>query len=61
MIKMLSKKRFSEFVNEEYIDKTCALVFTYDNGKFVACDDTTDNMWVEEFRCLEDCIAWLKG
>jgi len=61
IIKMLSKKRFNDFVNGKYIDKKCALVFTYDNGKFVACDDTTDQMWVEEFDHLEDCIGWLKG
>ena len=61
MIKMLSVKRFNDFVDDKFIDKTCDLFITYDSGKWLACDDSTQQKWVEEFDNLNDCIGWLKG
>ena len=60
MIKMLSKKRFSDFVQNKYVDKTCNRFITYDSGLWIGCDNTTGNKWVEEFRTLEDCVKWLR-
>lgn len=61
MIKMLSVKRFNAYVNGEFDDPNCERFFTYDSGKFIACDDSTQQKWVEEFDHLEECVGWLKG
>ncbi len=62
MIKFLSKKQFSKFISDMNThNKQCDLFITYDNGKYVACDDSTGNKWVEEFDHLEKAISWLKG
>lgn len=61
MIKMLSVKRFNDYVDDKFKDSNCDKFITYDSGKFVACDDSTQQKWVEEFDHLEDCIGWLKG
>lgn len=61
MIKFLSKKQFSNYIENKYEDKICDMFITYDNGKYIGCDNTTGNKWVEEFEHLQDCIDWLKG
>ena len=61
MIKMLSNKRFNDYLDNKFIDKQCKLFITADNKKFIACDDSTGNKWVEEFDHLNDAISWLKG
>lgn len=60
MIKFLSKKRFNDYLDNKFEDKHCHWFITYDNGKYIACDNTTHNKWVEEFDHLEEAIKWLK-
>ena len=60
MIKYLSKKRFNDYLDGKFEDKHCHCFITYDFNKYIACDDTTGNKWVEEFEHLEDAIIWLK-
>lgn len=61
MIKFLSKKQFNDLIDKKYVDKQCDLFITYDSNKYIACDDSTQQMWVEEFDHLENAISWLKG
>lgn len=39
------------------------LYFTYDekSNKYIGCDNSTGDAWVEEFDKLADCIVWLFG
>ena len=57
MIKCVKELDFDRIKN----DKECKLFIMYDNGTWVACDNSTGNMWVEEFEHLEKAIKWLKG
>lgn len=61
MIKMLSKERFNEYLDNKFEDKLCKMFITHDSNKWVACDDKTNNKWVEEFDSLEKAIEWVKG
>lgn len=61
MIIMLSNKRFIDYLDNKFIHKNCDLFITYENGTYVACDNSTGNKWVEEFNHLEKAVSWLKG
>jgi len=61
MIKMISKERFSDYLDNKFKDKWCKSFILYERDKFIGCDDTTGNKWVEEFDHLQDCVDWLKG
>lgn len=37
------------------------LLYTKDNNKYIAIDNTSNNCWVEEFALENDCINWLLG
>lgn len=57
MIKCVSKLEFDKIKN----DKQCNLFIEYCKDKWVACDNSTGDMWVEEFDNLDMAIRWLKG
>lgn len=63
MIKMVTNKRFEEFVNGEFFDRMCDTYITYDkkNKLWLVCDDSTEQKWVEEFKNLDTAIKWLRG
>ena len=37
------------------------LLYCYDNGKWIGCDNTDGNCWVEEFSTEVLCQLWLVG
>ena len=61
MIKLLSKERFNDYLDNKFRDSNCDTFITYDSGKWIACDDSTEQKWVEEFDNLDSCYRWLIG
>lgn len=61
-MKIISNKEMLDYV-EGKLDLDYDLLLTYhkDTNIWVACDDSTNNKWVEEFDRLENAIQWLKG
>ena len=41
----------------------CGLFLQYpaENGKYIACDNLTQDCWVEEFDTLPEAMDWLLG
>ena len=59
-MKIISKQQMLDYL-EDKIKLDSNLLLTYDNGIWVACDNSTNNKWVEEFDQLKSAIYWLKG
>lgn len=61
-MKIISNKEMLDYINNEW-ESNYDLLLTYhkDTNIWVACDDRTDNKWVEEFKDLKSAINWLKG
>lgn len=61
-MKIISNKEMLDYV-EGKLDLDYNLLLTYykDTNIWVACDNSTNNKWVEEFDRLEKAIQWLKG
>lgn len=37
------------------------LFWQKDEDVYVGIDNTTGEAWTEDFKTLDDCLAWLKG
>lgn len=61
-MKIISNKEMLDYIEGKW-ESSYDLLLTYhkDSDIWVACDDTTDNKWVEEFKDLKSAINWLKG
>lgn len=62
MMKIISNKEMLDYIEGKW-ESSYDLLLTYhkDSDIWVACDDRTDNKWVEEFKDLKSAINWLKG
>ena len=62
----------TQHVTKEFVDKIIATPDRYDkyggsiglywyeeDGRYIACDNSTSNCWIEEFDNWADCIMWL--
>lgn len=61
-ITIITNKQMEDFIENKWVPKN-DLLLTYDDNckKWVACDDSTGQKWVEEFNNKEDAISWLNG
>ena len=61
-MKIISNKEMLDYIEGKW-ESSYDLLLTYhkDSDIWVACDNRTDNKWVEEFKDLKSAINWLKG
>lgn len=59
-MKIISNQQMLDYIDDK-LKLDYDLLLTYDNGKWIACDDSTGQKWVEEFDQLVNAIGWLKG
>ena len=61
-MKIISNKEMLDYIEGKW-ESSYDLLLTYhkDSDIWVACDNRTDNKWVEEFKDLKSEINWLKG
>lgn len=61
-MQIISNKEMLDYIDDN-IDFNCKYLLTYhkDSNTWVACDNSTGNKWVEEFKDLKTSIEWLKG
>ena len=59
---IISNQQMLDFIEGKWESKY-DLLLTYhkDTNIWVACDDSTDQKWVEEFDQLANAIGWLQG
>lgn len=60
MIKEVSVEYINQVI-ENRDDYLGELLYSFDNGIYIACDNTNGNAWVEEFTSKEEAINWLKN
>ncbi|MEE3417791.1 MAG: hypothetical protein VZQ62_00460 [Methanosphaera sp.] len=61
-MKIISNKEMLDYIEGKInLDYDLLLTYHKDTNIWVACDNRTDNKWVEEFKDLKSAINWLKG
>lgn len=57
MVKMISADEMHSIIENR---KSRGQFIAYENDKYIACDNTTGDAWIEEFETLEEAINWLE-
>ena len=55
-----NKERVGAVIDDpKNLDNSGRFMYQAEGGKYVACDNRTEDAWVEEFEDEETAIAWL--